>query len=373
MSSFDNPALGAPARAAWGGPDHHKPMADVSIPTAAPQESCAAAQRPERCCSSSRPSRRKSPMKPYIVTQTTLLATAIELLLGLVVLGATPQVAEDPDTRRERARQLLAESLCGADPVLIQARAKAAARMFAEAGDPLGEGLSLLAVGSTEVIEGDFAAGEDAFAQALRIVTASADLVGLALVRMVEAAAWRTAQQYEKAELSLRQAIEALRRLERDDGELPFESLRYFAPQQFTPEALNRMAPILELLKPVLAQNLQSIALVDLARVQRQQGLHRDALQTLEQAERVTEIHMNGLDPILAEKAEIEAALDRPARALELYEAALPLAQQRGDIAGQARILRGLADVHENGGRPERAVEHRERAEMLAPSGDSEP
>ncbi len=300
----------------------------------------------------------------------TLLALAFIALLGPAALSQSPPAAVDLKVQRERARQLLADSMRGPDPGLIQARAKAARRLFAEAGDPLGEALSLLAIGATEVLLGDFAAGQAAFDRATEIVAASPDVMGTAIVRMSEAATWKSVEQYDKALAGLEETVEALLQLECGDAELSLESLRYFAPQQFPPEVLEQVDPFLELLKPVIFRSLQSMALLEIAGIQRQQGLLEEALETLVRAQGLTDPQLGGVDPILVEKADVEVALGRPARALELYEAALPLARRRGDLALQARILRGLAGVHEGEGKKEEAAGYRERADALLPQGN---
>lgn len=302
-----------------------------------------------------------------------LALTALLASWSSAILRAAPQEAVDLEAQRERARQLLAESMRGPDMVLLQARAKAAQRLFAEAGDPLGEGLSLLTIASVEILQGDHEAGEATFDRAAELVTASGDVFGAAFVRMAEAATWRSVKRYEAAISSLEEAQEAFQRLEGEGVELSLDSIRYFAPQQFPPEVLEQVGPFLNLLKPVLLQSLQSMALVEIAGVQREQGLHEDALRTLDRAQALVNPLLGGVDAILVEKADVELALDRPTRARELLDSALPLARRRGDLALQARILRGLADVHERQGRHEEAAEYRERADALMPSAPQIP
>ena len=310
-------------------------------------------------------------------TSALLLILTLTVLPGTTFLLAQPQTpqpqAPDLEAQRERARRLLSECTQAPDPVLIQARAKAARRLFVEAGDPLGEGLSLLAIASVDVMLGDHEAGQTSFDRALEMIAASGDAVGAAVIRLSEAATWRSVGQYDKAMERLRQALEAFRELDGKDVRFSLESLHYFIPQQFPPELMEQAAPLLDLLKPALIQMFQSMALVEMAGVQRDQGLAEDALDTLDLALALPASSLADGHKILAEKADIELSLGRPARALELYEAALPLARQRGDLALQARLLRGAANAHESEGRREEAAEYRERADALVPMGSTFP
>jgi tetratricopeptide (TPR) repeat protein len=105
-----------------------------------------------------------------------------------------------------------------------------------------------------------------------------------------------------------------------------------------------------------------------IADIQHEQGHPLEALLTLDRALSLAEPFPPQVGQILVKKAELELEIGRVAAALALYQAALPVAQRTADLSLQARILRGMAQVHTQQGEEEQAAESLERAEALAPT-----
>lgn len=260
----------------------------------------------------------------------------------------------------------LLESYRGSDAVVLQTRARVARRLFIQSEDPIGEAISLLSVGWWSIADGDPDSAHASFDRALELVHDTGDVAAIAMVRIAEATSWRAARQPDEAAAKLVETVAVLEQLEcHEDATFTLQVFQYFAPAQFTPEVLDQAQPLLGALQPMLTRSLQSTALVELAGVHKDSGRLELALRTLDRAQ--------GLDPgtniatILVEKADIELALRRPQRGLELYLAAQPLARHGGDLSLQARILWGLADVYEHEGEMAKAIDHRHRAEAIMP------
>ncbi len=300
----------------------------------------------------------------------TLLILALS---GLFLTPVSGQEAPDPANPQQRAEALLEECLTAPDPVLVLARAKAARRLFAQAGDPRGEGMSLLMVGSAESYLGEVDAAQAAFEGAAKLLKSSDDAFGVWLVRLAEAEGWRSMGKWEAAIASFQRALEELRHAENNDAEISLELFRYFAPSKMPREMLDQVQPMLALMKPVFLQLMRSTTLVEMAAVEREQGRYEEALRTLDRALNRADFFPALTGQILVEKAEIELALDRPTRAMTLYQAALPVAREQVDLGLQARILRGMAEVRTREGREEEAADYLERAEVLAPGGQENP
>jgi tetratricopeptide (TPR) repeat protein len=140
-----------------------------------------------------------------------------------------------------------------------------------------------------------------------------------------------------------------------------------------TPELLAQIQLLMVPMKPVIAQILRGTTLVEMAAVERERGRYDEAVRILDEALVLAKPFAPLTGQVLVEKGEVELALERPTRAMVLYEAALPVARQVADLGLQARIFRGMAKVHSQQGQAEQAAEYLERAEALGPAGQENP
>lgn len=290
-----------------------------------------------------------------------------------ITCGVFGRETPEPSDKQARAENLLAESLGGPDPVLIQARAKAAARLFAETGDARGEALSLLVVGSAESFLGNADEAPRAFERAAERMEPTGDVLGMWMVRLAEAEGWRSMKEWDAAIAGFNRALEVVQELEKDGVEPSLETFRLFFPDGMKPEALEQANQWMALIKPAIAQLLRVETLVEMAAVERERGRHEEAMRILDGALVLAKPFAPLTGQILVEKADVELALERPTRAMVLYEAALPVARQTVDLGLQARILRGMAEVHNQQRRDDEAAEYLERAEALGLAGQENP
>ncbi len=302
----------------------------------------------------------------------TALWSALAAVLWLTPVAG--QEAGAPPDLQQRAEKLLEETLTASDPELALARARASSRLFASAGDAHGEGMSLLMVGSIEAYQGQADAAQVSFRRASELLESTGDGFGAWFVRLAEAEGWRSVGNWEAATAGFQRSLEALQELAESDAEISLESFRYFAPSQMPRQLLDQIEPMLALMKPMLVQFFRASTLVEMAATKREQGRHDEASRILDQALALAQPHFKPLiGQILVEKAELELARERPTRALALYEAALPQAREAVDLGRQARILRGIAEIHALQGREAQATEYLEQADALAPAGQESP
>ncbi len=107
------------------------------------------------------------------------------------------------------------------------------------------------------------------------------------------------------------------------------------------------------------------------APVERERGRYDEAVQILDQALVMAKPFAPLTGQILVEKAEVELALERPTRAMVLYEAALPVARQAVDVGLQARVFRGMSKVYSQQGRPGGRIPRARRSVGAGGPGES--
>jgi CHAT domain-containing protein/tetratricopeptide (TPR) repeat protein len=122
---------------------------------------------------------------------------------------------EDPATSGQR---LLEEALEAPDPILVLARARAAQRLYAQAGDAHGEGLSLSLVAAAEISLGEEEAARADSQRAGELLASVGDAVGALMVGLGEAETWRSVGERDAALAGIERALARLQEMAGDEG-----------------------------------------------------------------------------------------------------------------------------------------------------------